>query len=137
VPGVGTYLFVALGAERILGHVSIHQQWEHTDLGIPGWWLTGLEVDPMWRGRGIGNRLIEQIIKSWEADNAEEPLYLVVKATNRPAVSLFERAGFGRHESSEWAQMLRKVYRETRNRRWVYQIMRRLPEGQGGGEAGH
>lgn len=126
-PGIGTYLFVAVWEERIVGHVSIHRQWEKTDLCIPGWWLTGLEVDPVWRGRGIGKSLVEQVIRQWEVDNGADTLHLVVKGTNRPAVLLFERAGFVNFACAEWERRLRMVYHKTRNTEWAYHLMKRSP----------
>jgi ribosomal-protein-alanine acetyltransferase len=48
------------------------------------------------RGRGIGLQLVEALLRRALAAGAEQ-IHLEVRATNRPARSLYERAGF--HES--------------------------------------
>lgn len=51
-----------------------------------------LAVDPVWRGRGVGRRLIDDWLAWAKAEGAEE-YFLEMRADN-DAVHLYERAGF-------------------------------------------
>lgn len=48
---------------------------------------------PVWRGQGLGTSMINQVIAVCRARRARA-LFLEVRAGNRPAIALYERAGF-------------------------------------------
>jgi GNAT superfamily N-acetyltransferase len=63
--------------------------------------LNGLAVSEMWRGKGLGRRLIadgEQIAR----DHGLATIALDVQPSNTPAVSLYRRAGFAEVTSMYW-----------------------------------
>jgi GNAT superfamily N-acetyltransferase len=53
----------------------------------------GMWVQPMYRGRGVGRRLVEAV-SEWAVRGGASRLALTVVATNDPALTLYERAGF-------------------------------------------
>ncbi len=121
----GTFVAIAHAAGRVVGHVAVWKQWERPDVGVPGWWLTGLHVAPAWRGQSIGVRLVDRVIREWRDAVPSEDLYLVVHRWNRPAIRLFERVGFEPWPNPAWEERLARVYGRRRRGRWAYQIMRR------------
>ena len=60
------------------------------------WEIENVAVAADWRGRGIGLQLVEALLRRALGAGAEQ-IHLEVRAANRPARSLYERAGF--HES--------------------------------------
>ncbi len=130
IPAPGAYTMLALHGQKVVGHVSVFRQWEKTDVAVPGWWLTGLEVIPRWRGIGVGRQLVHSVITMWEREHHEEPLYLVVNRRNTPASGLFLQYGFKELKDPEWERKLRRAYRQDRRGEWVYQILKRNPVDQ-------
>jgi len=60
------------------------------------YWLSSLIVlDPLCRGRGIGEALACRVMEIARGEEAGE-LWLVVGETNRPAVALYQKLGFER-----------------------------------------
>lgn len=55
--------------------------------------LLAVAVDPAWRGRGIGDDLVDAFVSHARSRGAERS-YVVVGADNRTAISLYKRAGF-------------------------------------------
>lgn len=51
-----------------------------------------LAVDPVWRGRGVGRRLIDDW-QNWAADEGAEDYFLEMRADNS-AANLYREAGF-------------------------------------------
>jgi GNAT superfamily N-acetyltransferase len=56
--------------------------------------LVGMFVEPDARGRGVGGALVEAVAE-WARRRGAAVLSLWVVATNRPAIALYERCGFG------------------------------------------
>jgi GNAT superfamily N-acetyltransferase len=56
--------------------------------------LIGMFVDSSQRGRGVGAALVERVTQWARALPAPE-LFLWATSTNRPAIALYERCGFG------------------------------------------
>lgn len=125
LPGGGTYCAVALWRGAVVGHVSVFKQWERPDVMVPGWWLTGLEVSPRWRGRSVGGRLVRRVIDAWQAGEPGQDLYLVVHRRNGPAIALFEGYGFRVFHDDEWQRRLQGAYPWRRRGGWAYLIMKR------------
>lgn len=55
--------------------------------------LWGMWVDPLWRGTGIGYRLLVAV-EDWAARAGAERLVLWVVESNASAVTLYRKAGF-------------------------------------------
>ncbi len=123
LPEEGNYLLVAFHGRNVVGHVSVFRQWFRTDIALQGWWLTGLEVVPSWRGRGVGRELVRRIIDLWGEDHPGESLFLVVNRRNEPAISLFELMGFACTQRADWETKLRKPYPQVRRGTWAYRLM--------------
>lgn len=56
----------------------------------PHWYLGLIAVDPAYRGRGVGTRLLEHCLQHFDQDGL--PAYL--ESTNRSNLSLYRRFGF-------------------------------------------
>ena len=56
--------------------------------------LMRMAVSPDVRGRGLGMRLVQEMLSY--AEGRDEAILLEVRAGNRPAVRLYEKAGFTR-----------------------------------------
>lgn len=62
--------------------------------------LVAMWVDPAFRGRGVGEALIDQVAAQARADGIRR-LLLDVVTDNEPAIRLYERLGFERTEHVE------------------------------------
>jgi GNAT superfamily N-acetyltransferase len=73
--------------------------------------LIGMFVDSTQRGRGVGAALVERVTE-WARTLAAQHLYLWATSTNRPAIALYEKCGFGQTEETrhlEHTPSLREV----------------------------
>ncbi len=86
--GRGSWL-VVLRRGRVIAAVTVARDEQHSGL----WILSGLEVKPLWRGRGAGKRLLAAVLEH-AAVNGAERLGLFVNTTARPARMLYRRCGF-------------------------------------------
>ncbi len=67
-------------------------------LDEPGaFFVVGFYVRPGWRGRGLGETLLQAVIEEARVAGAES-LLLTVAADNSRALSVYEKAGFGIEE---------------------------------------
>lgn len=71
------------------GHASLSDDW----LG-----LHALEVDPARRRRGLGRRVISELLE-WGAERGASTVWLHVETDNEPALALYESLGFRTHHS--------------------------------------
>lgn len=60
---------------------------------FPGWWVVGLHVDPLYRGLGVGERLVRELIRRAVQDGAHE-VFCHISADNTPSLKLFAKLGF-------------------------------------------
>ena len=61
--------------------------------------LVGMFVDTTQRGRGVGAGLVESVT-AWARTLGAPHLYLWATSTNRPAIALYEKCGFGGTEET-------------------------------------
>lgn len=54
--------------------------------------LLNISISPKWQGNGFGAKLLEHLISSLEPQTRE--IFLEVRASNLPAISLYEKLGF-------------------------------------------
>jgi ribosomal protein S18 acetylase RimI-like enzyme len=56
-------------------------------------WLVSVWVDPAWRGKGLGDKLVNTVI-AWATSRNAVGLQLDVAESNQAAIRLYERCGF-------------------------------------------
>jgi len=81
-------LYVAEDGDTWIGTAVGSRTGQEADAHLYGMW-----VDPAWRARGIGARLVDQVAvwaRSWGARS----LILAITETNAGAAAFFERLGF-------------------------------------------
>lgn len=88
--GTESVLFVAEDGQEWIG-VAGGYIYEEVDVKTP--YLISMWVDPAYRGRGVGQALVERVI-DWARDRGLDHLLLEVEATNHNAISLYTRCGF-------------------------------------------
>ncbi len=81
--------------------------------------ITNLAVVPAWQGRGLGRRLLEQVLITARYRRLNH-LILEVYTTNRRAIALYERAGF------VITDYLPRYYKSGAD---AYTMLKRLPDG--------
>lgn len=79
---------VAYGSARRIGPSSATP----ADPAPPGWYLTGVVVEPAWRRRGIAARVTERRL-AWLAERADVAHYFA-NARNLASIALHRRLGF-------------------------------------------
>jgi GNAT superfamily N-acetyltransferase len=86
--GATNVMFVAERDDRWIGMALGSRTGEEPEAHLYGMW-----VDPAWRGRGIGARLVDRVLgwaRSWGAGS----VILAVTETNEDAAAFYERLGF-------------------------------------------
>ena len=101
---------VAVEDGKVVGYVGSQTVLGWTD-------MMNIAVHPDYRRRGIAESLVEQLVDALKANQAEN-LTLEVRASNTPAISLYEKLGFAQvglrknyyHNPKEDALILRKEW---------------------------
>lgn len=62
-------------------------------IGASHGWVLSVGVDPSYQGRGIGNVLTVDLLKSFERQGAQEA-FLHVSPSNAAAITLYKKLGF-------------------------------------------
>lgn len=101
---------VAVNGDRVVGYVGSQTVLGETD-------MMNLAVDPDYRKQGIGETLVAKLIELLMAEQVH-CLTLEVRASNAPAIALYEKMGFlqvGRrpnyyHHPKEDALIMRKEW---------------------------
>lgn len=78
--------------DRTVGHGQLVHRPEKSGC-FAGFWIHGVYIRPLYRRRGLGEELIRELIRHAHQRGAAEILIQVFLA-NRPAVRMYERAGF-------------------------------------------
>lgn len=82
--------YVALDDDRIVGYIGIHP---HSEYGH----VIGMLVDARYRGRGIGEALLNTALE-WAREQRLSDVSLLVFPHNERAIALYRKAGFEQHE---------------------------------------
>ena len=101
---------VAVEDGKVVGYVGSQTVLGWTD-------MMNIAVHPDFRRRGIAERLVEKLVEELKAAKGEN-LTLEVRASNTPAISLYEKLGFAQvglrknyyHNPKEDALILRKEW---------------------------
>lgn len=63
-------------------------------------WIYGFAVSPSYQGKGIGRKVLKQVI--FEQQKKGNPIYLEVEATNPGALRLYESCGFRSYHQQDY-----------------------------------
>lgn len=86
--GATNALFVAERGADWIGMAVGSRAGDEADAHLYGMW-----VDPAWRARGIGARLVEEVLE-WARSWGARSVVLAVTETNAEAAAFYERLGF-------------------------------------------
>ncbi len=93
----GKAFFVAECDENVVGYVMCRVEWGWSNFK-PAFTRKGhvisLAVEPEYRGMGIGTALMRSALRVLREDYGAEEVYLEVRVSNKPAISLYEKLGF-------------------------------------------
>ena len=82
----------ALSGNRLIGVVTLVRDTSRKGSHKAG--IFGMYVSPRWRKKGVGRELIGQAIDVAKHLRGLKQLHLAVTSSNRPALSLYDSAGF-------------------------------------------
>ena len=80
------YWLVAVKDDMVVGYIGSQSTIDETD-------VMNVAVHPDWRRQGIAEQLIENLIEELKK-RGSHALMLEVRASNAPAISLYEKMGF-------------------------------------------
>ena len=83
---VWSYWVVALSADTVVGYIGSQSSIDESD-------VMNVAVHPDWRRQGIAENLIEHLIRELK-NRGSKALMLEVRASNAPAIALYEKLGF-------------------------------------------
>ena len=81
-----TVYLVARAGQRVVGYAGMHVIWEQAH-------VTNVAVHPEFRGRGVGERLMRELIRIAYRRGAAR-MTLEVRVGNAPAQALYRKLGF-------------------------------------------
>ena len=83
---IWAYWLVAMQDDMVVGYIGSQSTIDETD-------VMNVAVHPDWRRQGIAEQLIENLIEELK-ERGSHALMLEVRASNAPAISLYEKMGF-------------------------------------------
>jgi ribosomal protein S18 acetylase RimI-like enzyme len=89
-----TTVFGAFDAQRLVGTAVLHRETKRKRAHIAIVW--GMYVDPACRHRGIGRKLLDQLLGHAAGMRGLRKVTLGVNAANPAAIALYETVGFKR-----------------------------------------
>lgn len=81
-----TIYLIARDGEKVVGIAGMHVVWEDSH-------VTNIAVHPLYRGRSLGERLMQELIQRAHKRGARR-MTLEVRSSNTPAQSLYRKLGF-------------------------------------------
>ena len=84
----------------------------------PDWWIFGVIVHPKYRGKGIGEKLVQMALQKAEEYNASR-VNLTVFENNRAAIELYRKLGFHQASIKELEAILEEDVRQGKARRII------------------
>lgn len=81
-----SYWLVAVQDDQVVGYIGSQSSIDETD-------VMNIAVHPQWRRQGIGESLINRLVDDLK-NRGSHALMLEVRASNEPAVGLYEKLGF-------------------------------------------
>ncbi len=85
-PTLAHYFVAVTPSEEIVGYIACYQAADTAQ-------ITNLAVLPSFRRHGIGEKLLSALL-SWALDNQIAVVDLEVRASNEPAIHLYQKMGF-------------------------------------------
>ncbi|MGQ9525009.1 MAG: GNAT family N-acetyltransferase [Armatimonadota bacterium] len=110
---LGAYYLVADVRGRVVGNVKGGALMQ-TVGDFPGWWVVGLHVHTLYRGLGIGEQLVRELLCRAANDGVQE-VFCHIAADNTPSLKLFAKLGFTQ-ASWELERKLNQHYETARRR---------------------
>ncbi|MFH2009866.1 MAG: GNAT family N-acetyltransferase [bacterium] len=109
-----SFTVLATVAGRLLGVTDVVHPHQRSEL-FPDWWFFGTQVDPLFRGLGIGEGVLMESLRQLRRRGVER-CYLQVFSDNRRAQEFYGKLGFTRaspslHEAHLVAHQGSPVYR--------------------------
>lgn len=83
---IWSYWVVAVHRDEVVGYIGSQSSIDETD-------VMNVAVHPDWRRQGIAENLIGQLIQELK-NRGSHALMLEVRASNAPAIALYEKLGF-------------------------------------------
>lgn len=83
---IWSYWVVAVHRDEVVGYIGSQSSIDETD-------VMNVAVHPDWRRQGIAENLIGQLIQELK-NRSSHALMLEVRASNAPAIALYEKLGF-------------------------------------------
>lgn len=80
------------------------------ELGLGTWWITDLYTHCLWRGLGVGRKVVEGCVDAARRHGIAE-VSTAVNEGNAASLSLFTSAGFRRTEDRELEQAISRVHK--------------------------
>jgi GNAT superfamily N-acetyltransferase len=105
VPGMLPLHLVAEQAGCVVGVATLKVKIDHPMISGQSHWLSGVYVDPAWRGRGVGSSLCSEIVEAAKNRRVER-LYL---QTEHLDGGLYGRLGWtplGRHHEADGVEQI-------------------------------
>ncbi len=113
-----SYVVEAYFGRRKVGSVHLAQMMR--PLGWQTWWV-GIEVHAIYRQRGVGSRLVEEI-SAWTNKLGVGPGYAAIRHDNIASLTLFHRMGWERTTDAEMERLASEYYTSHSSRPWTTQI---------------
>ena len=87
--------FIIQAEEEDVGYLWMNE--EHSLL-----WITAIVLEEEWQRKGIGNQIIQKLIKSCK-DTGKEAIELGVQQNNKAAINFYKEMGFEKYDSIRYA----------------------------------
>ncbi len=114
-----SYVLEAYFGRRKVGSAHLAQMMQ--PLGWETWWV-GIEVHALYRQRGVGSQLIEEL-GAWANELGIGPGYAAIRDDNIASLTLFHRSGWERTADAEMERLASEYYSSHSSRPWTTHIL--------------